>query len=45
MGFMYKGTDPEIPPDTCPLRYVSAMLAELKGFTLVYVLTSSRSGA
>ena len=30
-------TDPEIPPDTCPLRYVSATPAELISFTLVFV--------
>ena len=37
--------NPEIPPDKCPLRYVSVTPAELIDLTPVYVLTSTRSAA
>ena len=34
-----------IPPDTCPLRYGPATPADLIGFTVVYLLISTRSAA
>ena len=34
-----------IPPDACLLRYISATPVEPIGFTVVYVLTSTGSGA
>ena len=43
-SFLCKGY-PQFLLDTCPLRYVSATPAELIGFTLVCVLTSTRSAA